>query len=400
MPRGAYYEDGSRASGPPPRGLFEYEYQVRDGVLWVRGGQLRRSRGRCELARTRPHPFDGRLARGARGAGAGPSHPWDGAPRSTQYGELVYVFGKRDARVVRAAGSRPASAGARLTCRSADGRVSEPALSELQAPFAWFLRAVHFWGSNAMVAIIDVAHDQVFLFGAHKYPRELTWIVGVFLFLCTLAWPSRAQILQVGSGRVLGARDRGRRSHRRAPGVGDTASFRCCSAVRSSRGARCPDSSAVHVFLVPGILIGMIGLHLWLVLRIGINEWRYRGGGQPRTYRRRYGDEVHRDGVSFFPYAARKDMVACGVVVLAVVLCALLFGPFGPHAFRTRRSSIRRRSRFYFSRSMRCSRCFLRGRDRWILSAVIAIAVLSWCHHRGHGREELERRPVAVLSCW
>ena len=37
---GAYYEDGSRASGPPPRGLFEYEYQVRDGELWVRGGQL------------------------------------------------------------------------------------------------------------------------------------------------------------------------------------------------------------------------------------------------------------------------------------------------------------------------------------------------------------------------
>ena len=37
---GAYYEDGSRASGPPPRGLFEYEYEVRDGELWVRGGQI------------------------------------------------------------------------------------------------------------------------------------------------------------------------------------------------------------------------------------------------------------------------------------------------------------------------------------------------------------------------
>jgi quinol---cytochrome c reductase iron-sulfur subunit, bacillus type len=37
---GAYYEDGSRASGPPPRGLFEYQYEVRDGALWVRGGQL------------------------------------------------------------------------------------------------------------------------------------------------------------------------------------------------------------------------------------------------------------------------------------------------------------------------------------------------------------------------
>ncbi len=37
---GVYYEDGSRASGPPPRGLFEYAYQVRDEQLWVRGGQI------------------------------------------------------------------------------------------------------------------------------------------------------------------------------------------------------------------------------------------------------------------------------------------------------------------------------------------------------------------------
>jgi menaquinol-cytochrome c reductase iron-sulfur subunit len=37
---GAYYEDGSHASGPPPRGLFEYEYRIREGQLWVRGGQL------------------------------------------------------------------------------------------------------------------------------------------------------------------------------------------------------------------------------------------------------------------------------------------------------------------------------------------------------------------------
>src|SRR5207247_3138471 len=51
-------------------------------------------------------------------------------------------------------------------------------------------------------------------------------------------------------------------------------------------------------------------------------------------YARRYEDEVHRDGVSFFPHAVRKDMVACGVVVLAVVLCALLFGPFGPQGVR------------------------------------------------------------------
>ena len=37
---GAFYEDGSHASGPPPRGLYEYEYKIENGQLWVEGGQL------------------------------------------------------------------------------------------------------------------------------------------------------------------------------------------------------------------------------------------------------------------------------------------------------------------------------------------------------------------------
>jgi ubiquinol-cytochrome c reductase cytochrome b subunit len=40
---------------------------------------------------------------------------------------------------------------------------------------------------------------------------------------------------------------------------------------------------------------------------------------------------VHRDGVPFFPVAARKDMVGVGVVILAVLVCAAIFGPNGPH---------------------------------------------------------------------
>jgi len=37
---GVYYDDGSRASGPPPRGLFEYQWQIRRDELWVQGGEL------------------------------------------------------------------------------------------------------------------------------------------------------------------------------------------------------------------------------------------------------------------------------------------------------------------------------------------------------------------------
>ena len=48
---GAYYDDGSRASGPPPRGLYEYEYKIEQGKLWVRGGQLPTLLSRSEVGR-------------------------------------------------------------------------------------------------------------------------------------------------------------------------------------------------------------------------------------------------------------------------------------------------------------------------------------------------------------
>ena len=37
---GVYYSDGSRASGPPERGLFEYPYKVKDGLITIQAGEL------------------------------------------------------------------------------------------------------------------------------------------------------------------------------------------------------------------------------------------------------------------------------------------------------------------------------------------------------------------------
>src|SRR5271154_4024676 len=60
----------------------------------------------------------------------------------------------------------------------------------------WFIRALHGWGSNFMVAIVLIHMVQVFLFGAYKFPRELTWIVGVFLLLVTLGMAFTGQVLR------------------------------------------------------------------------------------------------------------------------------------------------------------------------------------------------------------
>jgi hypothetical protein len=60
----------------------------------------------------------------------------------------------------------------------------------------WFIRALHGWGANFMVAIVLVHMTQVFLFGAFKFPRELTWILGVFLLLATLGMAFTGEVMR------------------------------------------------------------------------------------------------------------------------------------------------------------------------------------------------------------
>lgn len=56
---GAYYEDGSRASGPPMRGLFEYEHRVNHGALEILAGQLPTlSTEACNQKLQKPHAQD------------------------------------------------------------------------------------------------------------------------------------------------------------------------------------------------------------------------------------------------------------------------------------------------------------------------------------------------------
>ncbi|MDG2094996.1 MAG: cytochrome b N-terminal domain-containing protein, partial [Phycisphaerales bacterium] len=60
----------------------------------------------------------------------------------------------------------------------------------------WFLRAMHVWGSHLMLTFMTIHMLQVFLYGAFKFPRELTWIVGLGLFLCTLGMAFTGQVLR------------------------------------------------------------------------------------------------------------------------------------------------------------------------------------------------------------
>ena len=198
-----------------------------------------------------------------------------------------------------------------------------------QQAFGWFIRALHGWGSNFMVALVLIHMVQVFLFGAYKYPRELTWIVGIFLLLMTLGMAFTGQVLRFDQdaywGLGIGASVMGR-----MPLIG-TPLVHAMLGGPIIAGETLSRFFSIHVFIIPGTLMAFVGVHLLMVLKLGVNEWPMPGRVVKRsTYLKEYHDLTHKDGVPFVPDAFRKDFVFSGVIILALVLCAAFFGPFGP----------------------------------------------------------------------
>jgi ubiquinol-cytochrome c reductase cytochrome b subunit len=270
-----------------------------------------------------------------------------------------------------------------------------------QAAFGWYLRAIHFWGSNGMVFVMTLHMLQVFLWGAYKYPRELTWIVGVLLLLCTLGMAFTGQILRWDQDAYWGL-GIGASITARAPVIG-SALVHVLLGGPIVAGRTLSRFFVAHVFLIPGILIALIGLHLWLVVRLGVNEWPMPGRLVHReTYVKQYSEEVQRDGVPFFPVAARKDMVGMGVVVILVMVCAAVFGPNGPHGVPDPTiTDASPRPDFYFLSLFALLALLPPWTETVILLVGMPLAIaflLALPLIAGTGEKSWRRRPGAVIS--
>src|ERR1700704_3700502 len=198
-----------------------------------------------------------------------------------------------------------------------------------QLTLGWFLRAMHGWGSDFMVAVVLIHMAQVFIFGAYKFPRELTWIIGVFLLLLTLGMAFTGQVLRFDQDAYWGL-GIGASIMSRVPLIGGWLVDMMLGGPIIA-GPTLTRFFALHVFVIPGILLGMVGLHLWMVLRLGINDWPMPGRiVRKSTYVREYHELTTRTGIPFVPDAAWKDAIFAAAIMLSVIACVLLFGPFGP----------------------------------------------------------------------
>ncbi len=135
--------------------------------------------------------------------------------------------------------------------------------------FGWLIRGIHHWGATFMVITIFLHMLRTFYMAAYKYPRELTWLTGVILFLCTLGMGFTGYLLPWNQ-RAYWATTVGTEIPGTAPLIGDFI-------MRILRGGS--ELSAVtlarffslHIWFLPAVILLVVGAHLYMVIRIGIS---------------------------------------------------------------------------------------------------------------------------------
>jgi ubiquinol-cytochrome c reductase cytochrome b subunit len=265
----------------------------------------------------------------------------------------------------------------------------------------WYIRALHGWGSNFMVAIVLIHMVQVFLFGAFKFPRELTWIVGVFLLLFTLGMAFSGQVLRFDQDAFWGL-GIGASIASRVPFVGAWTVHLLLGGPIIA-GATLSRFFAFHVFVIPGLLLALVGLHLLMVVKLGVNDWPMPGRiVRKSTYLREYHELTHKDGLPFVPGAVWKDLFFGGCVLLTLALVAAYFGPFGPSG-RPDPTIIQTVPRpDYFFLWLYAILSFLPPNMETpallIGPVVILLGLLLLPFVFGEGEKSWRRRPIAVLT--
>ena len=139
-----------------------------------------------------------------------------------------------------------------------------------QETLGWLVRGMHKWGSSVMVILLFLHMARVYVFGAYKYPRELTWVTGGLLFIMVMAmsftgyllvWDQRAYWATVVAININGT----------APIVGPylTEILNVGPEFSTHTLAR---FYSLHMLVIPSLIAGLIGLHLWLVVRLGVTS--------------------------------------------------------------------------------------------------------------------------------
>jgi ubiquinol-cytochrome c reductase cytochrome b subunit len=176
-----------------------------------------------------------------------------------------------------------------------------------QVPFGWLIHGLHYWGSNAFIVMVFIHLLRVFIWGAYKAPRQLTWLVGVILFFLVLAMSF--------TGALLPWDELGYWAAEVGTSIAGTVPVVGFFVKALMRGGASMDQLTLsrffigHVAILPGILAVLIAFHV-----VAFRQFRSVGP---------WNEEKRKKIGYFWPRQVFKDLIVVSILfVLMVTLSA------------------------------------------------------------------------------
>jgi len=189
-----------------------------------------------------------------------------------------------------------------------------------RAIFGGLIRGMHRWSANLLIVTLGIHIARVFIWGAYKAPRRWTWVSGCLLLLIVLGFGFTGYLLPWDLKAYFGT-EVGTHIAGSAPGVGPMALTWLRGGSQLGQ-LTLPRFYAIHVLLLPALLVIGVVWHLWQIRGHGITPPWVRVGeerGIPRVQ-------------PFFPFQAARDNAAMLAAFLLLIALAVMEsrGYFGP----------------------------------------------------------------------
>jgi len=146
----------------------------------------------------------------------------------------------------------------------------------------WLVRGMHKWGASVFIILMFFHMARTFLFGSYKYPRELNWILGVLLLVSGMAEGFTGYLLP-WDNTAYWATVVGININATAPFLGPFLAQFLQGGLNIGPDTL-PKFYALHMLVLPGAIMGLIGLHMYLVVRLGVSSppWSRSAAGRER----------------------------------------------------------------------------------------------------------------------
>ncbi len=198
-----------------------------------------------------------------------------------------------------------------------------------QQRLGWFVRGLHYWTAGATMIMIAFHLFRQLLMGGYKSPREGTWIIGVLLLACIMMLGYTGYLLRWDERSIYGIRVM-LHGFSRIPWIGE-------SLILAIQGGPDPGPQtltrlyALHVLIIPMVMFGLVGYHMYLVILRGTTTKGEREQLVHSVEQQRELYDQEREskarGEWFFPITMQKTSVMVVVVLGATLITTLIMGP-------------------------------------------------------------------------